>query len=122
MLRPALPYAGVEGITNAAVLNHSLMDAWPEGSAPLAIRFGRQLLPSAFTSAQDIRTLNGVPLSASKMLLICQRPKTLFRSSRPRERSDGRRPNGISHTKLPTRRFVRSKLESPRSRLVLSGS
>src|SRR5580658_1853035 len=122
MLRPALPYWGVEGITKAEVLNHSLMDCWPEGSAPLEIRFGRQLLPSALMSAQFISTLNGVPLCAVKMPLNCQRPRTSFTSSRTRERSAGPRPNGISHTALPTRTCGRSKLESPRSRLALSGS
>src|SRR5271155_5763811 len=122
MLRPALPYSGVEGITKAAVLNHELMDCWPDSSAPLAIRFGRQLLPSALISAQFISTLNGVPLSAVKMPLNCHPPRAPFTSSRARERSAGPRPNGISHTTLPTKTCGRSKLERPRSRPALSGS
>src|SRR5580658_10469784 len=122
MLRPASPYSGVDGITKAPVLNHSLMDCWPEGRAPLATRFGRQLSPCAWMSAQDISTLNGVPLCAVNIPLNRHPPRAPFTSSLARDRSAGPRPNGISHTRLPTNTCGRSKLESPRSKFVLSGS
>src|SRR5690242_10699837 len=109
MLRPALPYAGDEGMAKAVVLNHSPIECGLLEDAAGEVRFGRQLFPWALTSAQFISTLNGEPVSARKIPLSCQ-PREAAVSSRGASPSEG-----ISHTALATKRCARSKLESPRS-------
>src|SRR5262249_35086283 len=115
MFRPALPYACGNGIANADVSNHSLVDRRLPGKSPLPIRFGLQLLPCALMSAQDITTLKGDPLCAAKIPLNCQPASRLVAAPGRRDPKALPRPTGIAHTRLPTKRCVRSKLDSPRS-------
>ena len=108
MFRPASPYACGEGVTKAEVLNHSAIERWSDGKAPLPMTLGRQLFPWALMVAQGIRTLNGDPVWAPKIPLNCHPPRIARLNSPGQIPVSARRRNLPHHAPDKTMRPVKA--------------